>query len=68
MKYAICALVFLSSCGVEVTGFRDVKVTHEINVDSIKPYITAYCEIANTDPEDITACVNLEIGKLIGKL
>lgn len=68
MKYLICTILFLSSCGVEVEGLHDIKVIHEVNVDSIKPYITAYCSVANTDPDDITACVTLEIGKLLEKL
>jgi hypothetical protein len=66
-----CVLLMLSTgCGVDVNveGLRDVKVIHEVNVDSIKPYITSYCGLGNNTPEDIEACVNLEIGKLLGKL
>lgn len=68
MKYLLAACVFLCGCGVEVSGIHDIKVIHEVNVDSIKPYITAFCSISNTEAEDIAACVNLEIGKLLGKL
>jgi hypothetical protein len=68
MKYAIVALIALSGCGVEVTGLRDVKVTHEVSVDSVKPYIIAYCSMGSTDPAQIEACVNYEIGKLISKI
>lgn len=66
-KYAVI-LLMLTGCGIEVSGLRDVKVIHEVNVDSIKPYITAFCGLGNNTPEDIEACVNLEIGKLLGKL
>lgn len=62
------ALLFLSSCGVEVKGLRDVKVTHEVNVTAVIPYITAYCELGNSTPEDVQHCVNVEIGKLLSKI
>lgn len=68
MIKTLIALLLLSSCGVEVKGLRDVKVTHEVSVTAVIPYITAYCELGNHTPEDIQACVNVEIGKLLSKI
>jgi hypothetical protein len=67
MKYLI-PLFLLSGCGVDVKGLRDVKVTHEINVDSIEKYVQAYCELGNELPGEIEACVNAEIGKILSKI
>jgi hypothetical protein len=65
---AFVTLVALTGCGVDVKGLRDVKVTHEVNMDALTPYVTAYCELANTEPEDVEACVKTEIGKLLSKI
>lgn len=68
MKYFIVAALLFTGCGIKVEGPEDVRVIHEVSVDSILPYISAYCELGNSTPADIQACVNVEIGKLLGKL
>jgi len=55
----------LTGCGVKVEGPDEIKVVHSINVDNLMPYITAYCELANTTPLDVTLCAQAEMGKII---
>jgi hypothetical protein len=70
MKLALIlfALAAASGCGIKIDGPGDVRVIHEVNVEGLIPYISAYCGLANEEPEDLQACIDQEIGKLISKL
>lgn len=66
MRYLVAMALVLTGCGIKIEGPDDIRVIHEVNVDALTPYLVAYCEAGgNTTPEDIQACVDAEIGKII---
>lgn len=66
MKYFMILFLF-SSCGKQIVPDK-VSVEHTVNIKSVEPYITAYCETLYSDPQQVTECTKSEIGKLISKV
>jgi len=61
----LAAIAALSGCGMDHRLSGDIKVIHEINLDSLRETFRDYCEIEHVAIEDVESCMNENLTLLI---